>query len=68
MNHFTRKSFKQLACCGCGEIVLKVDADAVLVKCWKCTNEELSGVSQEAAEVEFEKSLKKVDLDCSSSK
>ena len=40
---FKSQSFKQLACSECGEIVPKVDIDAVGAICWKCVAKSLGG-------------------------
>lgn len=38
------KTFKQLACKLCGDIVPKVDADATAITCWQCVSKMLSGI------------------------
>jgi hypothetical protein len=48
-------------------IVTKVDTAAAAVKCWRCVTDELSGISQDIAEAEFEKRGKNIDPDCTNS-
>lgn len=53
---FKGKSFKQMKCRDCDEIVEKVDVAATAVVCWRCASRSVSGCAADEPEEEPEKS------------